>query len=208
MNKPALRAGIAGLALAATVGLAGCGGGNTGNMPVGSGTPASSQTPSLSSSSSATADFNDADVTFTQMMIPHHTQAVAMSDTILKKSGVNADVTALAQQIKDAQQPEITTMTGWLKSWGKDMGSGGMSGMDMGDGMATDAELKQLDQADGPTAQKMYLEMMTKHHQGAIKMAQTEITNGKNPDAVQLAKNIATTQQKEITTIKQLLTRL
>lgn len=203
MNKTALKAGMAGLTLAATVGLAGCGGG-MGNMPMGSSTPAPSA--SSTSSSSTSADFNDADVTFTQMMIPHHTQAVAMSDTILKKSGVNAEVTALAQQIKDAQQPEITTMTGFLKTWGKDMG--GMGGMDMGDGMATDAELKQLDQADGATAQKMYLEMMTKHHQGAIKMAQTEITNGKNPDAVQLAKDIVTAQQKEITTIKQILTRL
>jgi len=206
MNKNSLKAGLAAFALAGTVGLAGCGNNNTGNMPMDSTTPAASQAPSASSSMSG--QFNAADVMFVQGMLPHHKQAVAMSETLLKKSGVNPKVTALAKEIKAAQQPEITTMEGWLKAWGqKPMGSG-MGGMDMGNGMATDAELKQFEKADGATAQKTFLEMMTKHHQGAVKMAQMQEKNGKNPDALQLAKNIVISQQKEITTMQNLLTTL
>jgi uncharacterized protein (DUF305 family) len=79
----------------------------------------------------------------------------------------------------------------------------------MGDGMATDAQMKEFDQAKGGSAaEKMYLEMMTKHHQGAIMMAQSELKNGKSPDATQLAKNITTSQQAEITTMKKLLAAL
>lgn len=78
----------------------------------------------------------------------------------------------------------------------------------MGGGMATDADLKQFDQAQGSDAEKMYLEMMTKHHQGAIAMAKTEISDGKNPDAVDLANSIVSSQQAEIDTMKKLLAQL
>ena len=132
-----------------------------------------------------------------------------MSDTLLAKTGVSAETTALARQIKGAQQPEIDTMTGWLTAWGKsaDAGMGGMD-HDMGGGMATDADLKQFEQAQGSDAEKMYLEMMTKHHQGAIAMAKTEISGGKNPDAVDLANSIVSSQQAEIDTMKELLAQL
>ena len=98
---------------------------------------------SSSSAGSASTEFNTADIMFAQMMIPHHQQAVAMSDIILNKTGVNSEVTALAKQIKAAQQPEIATMTGWLSAWGSSpMPS--MSGMDHGggEGMMGAAEMK------------------------------------------------------------------
>src|SRR5215207_5624414 len=101
-------------ALAASLGLAGCaaesgtsGGGMHSNHA--SSSPTSSMTPD------ANADHNQADTTFAQMMIPHHAQAVEMSDIVLAKPDLPADVTALATRIKDAQAPEIETMTGWLK---------------------------------------------------------------------------------------------
>jgi uncharacterized protein (DUF305 family) len=150
------------------------------------------------SSADKSADFNDADVMFAQKMIPHHDQVGAMSDMILAKSSVKPDVQALANQIKAAQQPEIETMNAWLKKWGQDFSpdSGGHHGSN--DGMATTEEMYQLDQADGPTAQKLYLTMMIKHHQGAITMAKIEIDTGKNPAAIQMANNIVTTQRREI----------
>lgn len=89
--------------------------------------------------------------------------------------------------------------------------AGGMGGMNHGgadDGMATDAEMKTFDQAAGVAAERMHLEMMTKHHQGAITMAQAEIKDGKNADAVALAGNIVTSKQQEITTMKKLLANL
>jgi uncharacterized protein (DUF305 family) len=139
-------------------------------------------------------------------MIPHHDQAVAMSDMILAKSGIKPDVQTLANQIKAAQQPEIDTMNAWLKAWGRDFspGTGGGHHDDSG-GMATTEEMYQLDQADGPTAQKLYLTMMIKHHGGAITMAKTEIDTGKNPAAIQMANNIVTTQRREIATMNSLL---
>ncbi len=88
--------------------------------------------------------------------------------------------------------------------------AGGMGGMNHGadDGMATDAEMRTFDQAEGVAAERMHLEMMTKHHQGAITMAQAEIKDGKNADAVALAGNIVTSKQQEITTMKKLLANL
>jgi uncharacterized protein (DUF305 family) len=218
MKKQVLKAALTALAVGTTLGLAGCGNNDAGGMGgMNPSSPASSrmsQMPSPMASASPSArnagQFNAADVMFVQMMIPHHQQAVAMSDTLSKKSGVSAETTALAKEIKAAQQPEIATMRGWLKAWGHDMG-GGMGGMNHGgtdDGMATDAEMKEFDQTDGTAAEKMYLEMMTKHHQGAIVMAQTETRSGENTDAVTLANNIITSQQQEIITMKKLLSNL
>lgn len=212
MNKTVLKSALVAVALSGAVGLAGCSDTNTmGGMPMGDSTPAASPAASSSASASVSGEFNEADVMFAQMMTPHHEQAVQMSDILLAKSGVNSDVTALAEKIKAAQAPEIATMKFWIKAWGRDDMGGGMGGMDHGsgdDGMATAGEMAQFEKADAATAQKMYLQMMTKHHQGAITMAQTEINDGQNPDAVTLAKSIVTTQQKEITVMKDLLANL
>ncbi len=213
INKYAVKTSMTAIALATTLGLAACGNTDTDAGGMGGMSPSSSTasaTPSSGSSSSVSAAFNMADVMFVRMMVPHHEQAVAMSDTLLAKSGVNPEVTALAEEIKAAQQPEIATMNGFLAAWGEDMGDGGMGGMNHGgdDGMATDAELQEFEQADGVTGQRLYLEMMTAHHTGAITMAQTEIKDGDSPEAIQLAQDIVTAQQQEITVMKDLLTKI
>src|SRR5699024_6373922 len=61
--------------------------------------------------------FNDADVMFVQMMIPHHAQALEMAEIMLAKEGLDPEVVALVEQIRDAQGPEIALMTGWLADW-------------------------------------------------------------------------------------------
>ncbi len=218
MKQHAAKITLTALTLGITLGLAGCGGSNDAGGMGGTDHGASpmSQMPSTSPSSteaspsaSAAAQFNDADVMFVQGMIPHHKQAVEMSTTLVNKSGITADTTALAQQIQAAQQPEITAMETWLKTWGKSVDEG-MGGMNHGgmDGMATDAEMKAFDQADGSAAEKLYLEMMTKHHEGAIMMAQMEQKSGKNSDAIELAENIVSSQQAEIDIMKGLLAAL
>ena len=198
------RTGLVALCLAVTIGLAACSATDTGNVAPGSSAP---KVTSPGVSTSVLTDSNSSDVMFVQMMLPHHEQAVAMSDTLLAKSGVNPDVTALAHQIKAAQQPEIDTMKGLLTAWGQQEKDDGMGGMNQGsnDGMATDAQLKDFDQADGKAGQKAYLQLMTAHHQGAIRMAQAEVSNGRNPGAIALAKNISTTQQHEVGVMKDLL---
>jgi uncharacterized protein (DUF305 family) len=146
---------------------------------------------------------------FAQMMIPHHTQAVAMSQTMLKKEGIPAPVTDLATKIKAAQGPEIEQMIGWLESWGQptqmptDMPSGhSMSGM-MGE-----EDMAKLDAAQGTGAAKLFLTQMIAHHEGAVMMAKTETTDGKNAEAVQLSKVIVSSQEAEIQEMKDLLATL
>jgi len=215
-QQPTTKAALTALTLGLTLGLAACGGTDAGSTS--SAAPQMSQMPpasaSASASSSTAAQFNDADVMFVKGMLPHHQQAVEMSDTLLKKTGISAETRALAEQINAAQQPEIDVMKGWLTAWGENADSGMGMGMGHGGGgmggggMATDAEMKKFERSDGAKVEQMYLEMMTAHHQGAITMAKTEIADGQNPEAVQLANVITTTQQAEIDTMKQLLTKL
>ena len=203
MTNNLLKAALTAAALGSIVTLGACS--TNDNMP-GMGHGTASASPSSAGNSAPAADVNDADVMFVQMMIPHHDQAVAMSDMILAKSGLKPDVQALAKQIKAAQQPEIDTMNGWLKAWGHDFSPGSGGGHHRGDGgMATEEEMWQLDQAGGATAQNRYITMMIKHHQGAITMAKTEIDTGKNPAAIQMANNIVTTQRREIAAMNTLL---
>ena len=210
MNKA--RCIVTGTALAGLIALAGCAS-NSGSdsMPgMDHGQPTASASPSAGSASSdsAASAHNDADTMFAQMMIPHHAQAVEMSDAILAKKDIPPAVAALAVQIKAAQAPEIEKMTRWLKGWNEPtMGSSPHSGHSM-DGMLSDAELQKLSDAQGTEAARLYLAQMIAHHEGAVAMAKTEISEGKNPEAVQLGKDIVAAQEKEIQDMKALLAGL
>ncbi len=155
------------------------------------------------SGSSASADANTEDIMFARMMIEHHEQAVEMSDTILSKEGIDARVVSLAEEIKAAQEPEIQKMDQWLDEWDADMGN--MGGMDHGDGMMSDEDMQALDDATGAEASRLFLEQMIEHHEGAIDMAQDEVDDGQNSDAVALAETIIDTQTTEIATMKEIL---
>jgi uncharacterized protein (DUF305 family) len=172
-----------------------------------SGTGHNSANPTASASAAPVGEFNEADVMFAQMMVPHHHQAVDMSDMVLSKNNINPDVEALAKQIKAAQQPEIDMMTDWLETWGLIQMPEG-SHHRSSDGMMTEEQMQQLDEANGADGQRLFLEGMIRHHQGAIKMAQAEIASGKNPDAITLAKNIADSQQAEVDTMTELLNKI
>ena len=162
--------------------------------------------------SSSGPDFNAADVTFAQSMIPHHAQAIEMAK-LAPTRAASAQVKELAAKIEGAQGPEITTMTGWLKDWGKKVpdtsmnGMDGMEGMDSGamPGMMTSTDMKKLKDATGADFDRMFLTMMISHHEGAIDMAKTEQTDGKNSDAVSLAKKVETDQAGEITEMRTIL---
>lgn len=197
------------LALASGIALSACASGPSSmpGMDHGS-TPMSSGTASASDPNAA---FNDADVMFAQMMIPHHEQAVEMSDAVLAKPGLDPRVAKIAEQIKAAQAPEIETLKGWLNSWGQPTTmSGGMSGMDgmSMDGMASAEDLEKLRGAEPAEAAELFLTQMIAHHEGAVAMAQTEKTDGKNADAVAMAGSIVDSQTKEIDEMKSLLGQL
>lgn len=203
MNKQFLT--LSGTAIAAAIALGGCANGG-GSMAGASHSPTDT---SAAATTAAAADHNAADTMFAQMMIPHHAQAVEMSDMILRKKDIPAEVTALATQIKAAQAPEIDKMTGWLKSWNETVApsAGAHSGHGMS-GMMSAEDLAKLEAAQGTAAAKLFLTQMIAHHEGAVMMAETEESSGQNPEAVGLSKAIITAQEKEIQEMKDLLAKL
>jgi uncharacterized protein (DUF305 family) len=154
-------------------------------------------------SAAPSTEHNDADVTFAQGMIPHHQGAIEMAELAQGRT-TNAEVLDLASRVKQAQDPEIKTMTAWLDSWGVPAHGSGMDhGSDM-PGMG-DAELGMLKQAKDAEFDRMFLEMMIEHHQGAVDMANTELRQGSNADAKKLAQQVVDSQQAEITEMRALL---
>jgi uncharacterized protein (DUF305 family) len=159
-----------------------------------------------------------ADVQFATNMIPHHAQAVQMV-VMTQGRPLEPAVQKLADSIRDAQVPEVETMSGWLTDWEKEVpatsldhtngghdmhGMGGMSADDM-PGMMTSEEMDQLENASDADFQDLWLTMMIKHHEGAIDMARTEIAEGRFTDAIELAKSMQSSQQDEILAMKTLL---
>lgn len=186
--------------LAAGLVLAGCTPG-----PVESAPSQSTTAPSVAE------DFNSADVMFAQMMVPHHVQAVEMSDVILAEEGIDPRVITLAEEIKAAQQPEIDALNGMLESWGMSPVPTDGMGMDHGgdmDGMMTEEDMAALDAATGTEASRLFLEQMIVHHEGAVEMAQVEVDSGANPDAVAMAQAIIDAQNVEIETMREILLSL
>ncbi|GIH95188.1 DUF305 domain-containing protein [Planobispora siamensis] len=164
-------------------------------------------TPAATASARSSAAFNDADVAFAQMMIPHHRQAVEMADLAATRAA-DPEIKELAAKIKGAQDPEIATMTGWLTSWGAPVEpEGGHGGHDM-PGMMTEQDMTALREAKGAVFDRMFAERMIAHHEGAIEMAETERAQGADPEAKRLAATIATAQQAEIEQMRRLLDRL
>ena len=196
---------ISATAFAAVIALAGCStpgsSGGSSSMPgMDHSTMGSSAAPAP-----AAADRNGSDTMFVQGMIPHHAQAVEMSDIILKKQGIDASITALATKIKAAQAPEIEKMTGWLEDWKEPTQAPGGHSMA---GMMSGEDLSKLDAAQGTDAAKLFLSQMIAHHEGAVEMANAEVRSGKNAEAIQLAKDIAASQADEIQEMKDLLAGL
>ncbi|MBB1029308.1 DUF305 domain-containing protein, partial [Dietzia sp. SLG310A2-38A2] len=186
----------------------------------------------------AASEHSAADVRFARMMIPHHQQAIEMSDIILAKDDIPDDLTELAEEIKAAQDPEIEQMNEWLEEWGEPAGSRGGHGgpadpgmghgdhggpgagdhmgdrmgdageMRMMDGMLSPQEMQELADAEGTDAARLFLEQMIVHHEGAIDMAEDQVAGGTHPQAVELAQTIIDTQQREIDQMREMLAAL
>jgi len=144
------------------------------------------------------------DAMFLQMMIPHHEQAVVMSDLALSTSK-DAEVLKLAKQIKDAQAPEIIKMQGWLSDAGLSKDPGHSMGDGMG-GMLADSELSALKGSTGKAFDKLFLAGMIAHHEGAIHMVMM-IENSLNSDVNKLGQDIVKSQTAELELMKELLKR-
>ncbi|GCB44008.1 DUF305 domain-containing protein [Streptomyces sp. NL15-2K] len=212
-RKSARRAAAVGAVAVGALLLAACGGDDMSGMDHGSGSDSESASASASASAEAgSASFSDADVTFAQMMIPHHEQALEMA-RLADGRASDAEVKDLAGKIEKAQDPEIKTMKGWLESWKQPTATESMPGMDHGghgggDGMMSDADMEELKAMKGTEFDKMFADMMIDHHNGAITMAKDEQKNGKNADAVKMAGDIVKGQSAEVTQLRSILDRL
>ena len=155
---------------------------------------------SMSSDEKATGAYSDNELMFASMMIPHHSQAVTMSELALANS-TNPEVLALATAIRDAQGPEISQMQSWLDE-GKYSESESHS-MNMG-GMMSEEEIAKLAIAKGAAFDRLFLEGMIAHHEGAIQMAEM-LKDSTNSEVKKLFSNIVSSQSAEIEAMKALL---
>ncbi|MFG2892588.1 DUF305 domain-containing protein [Streptomyces sp. NPDC048248] len=169
-----------------------------------------------SSGSSAKGAFNDADVTFAQMMIPHHQQAIEMAELSDSRAS-DKEIKELSAAIEQAQGPEIKTLRGWLEGWGKPASSSmehSMPGMDHGadgsgmSGIMSDKDMAELKAAKGTDYDKKFARLMTTHHNGAISMAENEQKDGRNASAKKLAGDIIKGQTAEVDRFRKILDRL
>ncbi|WP_448811852.1 DUF305 domain-containing protein [Agromyces bauzanensis] len=200
-------AGAAALTLSAALALTGC----TINLGVpadngypGMGDRSSGQGPMMGGARDS-SEFSARDIMFAQMMIPHHQQAVDMSDLALERS-TDPELRALAQQIRDAQAPEIEQMQGWLDAAGAGTSMGhDVSDMGMGmGGMLSDEDMTALENATGSEFDRLWLEGMIEHHEGAIQMTRM-IRNSGNSEVRALAEAIVDSQTAEIAQMKDML---
>ena len=166
---------------------------------------ATTDSPGKQSDQSETAiSLSNSDVMFLQMMIPHHEQAVDISNLALSKSS-NADLLALAKRIAEEQGTEIAMMRSWLEAAGEDEEMGhAMHGMD---GMLSDEALGQLEQAEGSAFDRAWLNGMIEHHDGAIEMAEM-IVDARDERLRAFGERIIAAQSAEIDEMKSIIERL
>ncbi|MFI8825348.1 DUF305 domain-containing protein [Streptomyces sp. NPDC053431] len=207
-STPTARRTTRGLALTGAVTAAGlllaaCGGSGDSMHGMDHGSKASA-TPSATASATAGA-FNDADVMFAQMMIPHHEQALEMAK-LADGRAADPEIKQLVGAIEKAQDPEIRKMRSWLEAWGRPE-SAGHAGHGM-PGMMSDADMKALAAAKGKDFDRKFAELMIAHHEGAVSMAKTEQKDGKDAAAKKVADDVVRTQAAEIAQLQKILDRL
>lgn len=162
--------------------------------------PASSTSTTLEPSQSA--GLNMSDMMFVQMMIPHHQQAIEMS-RLAYDAGASPEVLDLAKRIEAAQGPEIDQMAAMLERW--DVGMMMDHSGHMMAGMVDDATMNELKTAKGADFDRLYLESMIAHHQGAIDMTEDPLANGSDPQLHELLLAIVEAQTAEIAEMEALL---
>lgn len=166
---------------------------------------------------SPSASHNAADVDFLQDMITHHAQAVVMGD-LAEEELTDPKVKAMAARISAEQKPEMRGMARTLKSWKEKVppqahnpnfgvrdGHSSHSGMP---GMASREDLEKLGDATGEDADRLYLDLMIKHHQGAVTMCETLGRHGSDERTGELGDDISVTQTKQIEQMKAMRKRL
>ncbi|WP_103130872.1 DUF305 domain-containing protein [Deinococcus aerius] len=153
----------------------------------------------------ATPREGSTEVRFVREMIQHHAQAIDMATRIRDRSQ-DRTLRSLALDIMLSQQEQIGQMRGWLTLWGLPWGGQGMTeGHARMMGMATPEELNRLDTLPVNNAERLFLQLMIRHHQGALAMVNPALGNGVRPEVRTLAQQIQATQGGEIRLMTDLL---
>jgi uncharacterized protein (DUF305 family) len=157
------------------------------------------------------APHNAADLAFVRNMLPHHQQGVELA-AMVPSHTLNPDLRVIATHIRADQQAEIRTLNLLLAQWHEsaaiDHGGGpGHGGMTM-TGMVDQATMDKLKSLDSAAFDNLWATSMISHHQGAIAMAQTEISHGQSADAIHVATLIIEAQQREISLMTHLMSAM
>ena len=164
--------------------------------------------------SSADRHGGTVDVGFLQDMREHHEQAVELSFLYLSVDGTNPGLRTVARSITFGQGIEIGRMIQLLRDFGEsEVNESDTSMAWMGHpvplgempGMATDAELDQLAATSGAGADSLYVELMVRHHEGGIDMAEFAADNVSDDEVRAMAASIASSQRDEITELERLV---
>jgi uncharacterized protein (DUF305 family) len=177
--------------------VAACGGGDSGS---GTGTTAGSDTGSAAADKTVT--WNDADVSFAQMMLADH-QMVGEMATVAQRKATTADLKALSKKLKSEQTEAVDEISGWLTAWGEPTEAGAAHAQMPG--AMTEADMTMLtSMKKGMDFDMMFAQMMVEHHRGAIAMAEEEAANGKDADAKAMATSMVTTLQAQVTALEKI----
>ncbi len=191
-------------------------GGSDGPRVIQPGGPGEPATTGSSDPVDRSDEWNHTDVAFVQMMIPHHAQALQMSD-LARKYARDTRVRSLAERIRASQAPEIQAMSAWLAK--RDMEvprpeddprkyDHGQHGHNSMMGMLTPAQMKQLAAARGARFDRLFIRGMIRHHAGAVDMAVDAAQDGVDQIVGEMTADVAATQTAEISRMRNLLTEL
>jgi uncharacterized protein (DUF305 family) len=161
-----------------------------------------SATRSSATAAGQVADHNDRDLIFAHAMLAHNAQATSLA-TLAVTHSKNEHVTALASEIAAAENPERQAFTAWLLQWGDDPHVDPSMPLN-NPGMADVATVDQLQSLSGPDFDELWLATMVTHHQGAIDIAQREMAEGRNVDAMAMARSVISARQAELDKMKQM----
>ncbi|MFD9726375.1 DUF305 domain-containing protein [Streptomyces sp. NPDC059072] len=142
---------------------------------------------------------NAADHAYVQNMIEHHRQALTMSALAPQRASADG-VRRLAERITAAQQPEIGAMEKWRALHPAPPAASGGHAHDHSTmpGMATEQQLEELTAATGADFDRLFLRLMTTHHEGALKMAGEALADGNNVAVEEMATEVVAVQTAEI----------
>ncbi|MEV4755955.1 DUF305 domain-containing protein [Micromonospora sp. NPDC049559] len=149
--------------------------------------------------------YNDLDAYFVRMMIPHHTQALQMAE-LAPDRAADPRIKVLADRIRASQVPEVLRMRGWLDARHLDADADVRGGHDHGTmrGMQTPDAMRRLTDARGADFDRLFVQMMIDHHEGAIEMATNVLKVGIDVTVEEMATSIAAEQAIEITRMREL----